>query len=683
MFQIPYFLFFLAFLVLSFGAEAAVIGAYSAAKSTFYLMKTGQNGAAPVSVNVQGVKDTWLPVLGAGTYQFGLYDPQTGTFHFRLEGYSGPVTRSVQFAGFKSSWLPVAGDWDGDLAYGVGLYDPQTGTFYLKNELTSGPADMTVRLSNTQTNWRPIVGDWDGDGVTTVGAYNPGNGQFFLRNINTNGPAELTMQIQGLSTSLRPVAADWNNDGRWSPGLYNSALQTFYWRNALNSGPKQGQAKVAGADAAAVPVTRSISVTEPTPAVTDTGIAIGAAAKATIGPAGGTLRSSDNGLLLTIPAGALDADTEITIQPIANHAHGGIGMAYRLLPDGQTFKQPVKLTFSYAGKNVKGSVAKFLGGAFQTPDGYWSWVDKPVVNTVAKTVTISTTHFTDFAQVESLTLSPTKKSIMVNETVALRVINCYPDVLLAPLTKTFGMDCTEQSEDLLAPLVLPPQPVWAVNGVAGGTAEFGTVSGDHTGATYVAPAIKPIPQTVAVSAKFDFGSKGVWILVSNIEIRDTNAYKGYVNFQNGEISGQANLTWTEDENLGDVRGYRATGSITAHFNLQNCDPAIAITPIGSRSALKVFTGINNAYPNRYMFGVTANSEDIVTVLTCHTDQGNTYPLPIFGFQVGFIAADCFSNPNSGPKLKYTDDANLSGKIDCSSASTVYKADWSFKGFLKK
>ena len=58
---------------------------------------------------------------------------------------------------------------------------------------------------------------------------------------------------------------------------------------------------------------------------TAVGVATGSTASATIGPAGGSLSASDGKLVLTIPPGALAANTVIGMQPISNFAHGKIG----------------------------------------------------------------------------------------------------------------------------------------------------------------------------------------------------------------------------------------------------------------------------------------------------------------------------------------------------------------------
>ncbi len=68
----------------------------------------------------------------------------------------------------------------------------------------------------------------------------------------------------------------------------------------------------------------------------------------TIGPEGGTIKSSDGKLTLEIPAGALDEDTEISIRRVdqseisEEFGDTDIDSAYELIPDGLIFNVPVR-----------------------------------------------------------------------------------------------------------------------------------------------------------------------------------------------------------------------------------------------------------------------------------------------------------------------------------------------------
>jgi len=143
-----------------------------------------------------------------------------------------------------------------------------------------------------------------------------------------------------------------------------------------------------------------------TPTPTAVGVAVGSAASATIGAAGGSLSAPDGNLTLTIPAGALATNTVIGIQPLTNMAHGKIGAAYRLTPEGQTFLVPVTLTFSYIDADLEGTAVIVVGAAFQTADGYWQWADYATFDRTAKAASIFTSHFSDWSLVKDLQLQP-------------------------------------------------------------------------------------------------------------------------------------------------------------------------------------------------------------------------------------------------------------------------------------
>jgi hypothetical protein len=69
------------------------------------------------------------------------------------------------------------------------------------------------------------------------------------------------------------------------------------------------------------------------------------ATTAKIGPAGGTLNSSDGKLSVSIPAGALATETEVRIQPTEDATGESFGPVYELSPEGTTFPQPITLAW--------------------------------------------------------------------------------------------------------------------------------------------------------------------------------------------------------------------------------------------------------------------------------------------------------------------------------------------------
>ena len=293
---------------------------------------------------------------------------------------------------------------------------------------------------------------------------------------------------------------------------------------------------------------------------------------ANVGAAGGTLSAPDGALSLTIPPGALAADTMISIQPISNFAHGKIGLAYRLLPDGQTFSKPITLTFNYTDDDLIGSAAEFLGAAFQTATGFWQWFGPATINTANKTVSVNSTHFTDVSRVRGLQIRPPKKTVRPSATVALQVKLCY-QVDSGELT-TLGYECdSDQGPDGILTV-----DQWAVNGVPGGGGAFGTVVGSGAAATYTAPSSKPSPATVAVSARVRVQSiGGSALVVSNITIAE-DSWTGTATSIFAPQNVSANLTWTLDSTVNNVATYRSSGTATISGGVQ---PACIVSPSNS------------------------------------------------------------------------------------------------------
>lgn len=119
----------------------------------------------------------------------------------------------------------------------------------------------------------------------------------------------------------------------------------------------------------------------------------GASKDLVIGPAGGSLSSADGLLTLTVPAGAVAANTDFSITAISNTAPGGQGSAYRIGPDGVALLAPVTLTFQV------GSIAiaiDQLTVAYQDGSAYWLRVPTSR-DAVAKTIWTSSTHLSDWA----------------------------------------------------------------------------------------------------------------------------------------------------------------------------------------------------------------------------------------------------------------------------------------------
>lgn len=226
-----------------------------------------------------------------------------------------------------------------------------------------------------------------------------------------------------------------------------------------------------------------------------------------IGTAGGTMKSPDGTVELVFPAGALDEDTEIGIEPIKNTGPGGKGNSFRLTPHGKTFKKPVTIRFNYGKQQQFISSAKPLEIAYQDDKGIWTCVGKTQLDETRKTVSVQTDHFSDWTIIASMELTPVVTTVGLGEQVSLKAIR-----YVFPLN----------NDDFLVPLSVPAgtgDPVklestyivgWTLSGP-------GKLEGKGSEAVYTAPSSAPANNTATVTVELNFKGKKV-LLISTIYI---------------------------------------------------------------------------------------------------------------------------------------------------------------------
>jgi hypothetical protein len=396
------------------------------------------------------------------------------------------------------------------------------------------------------------------------------------------------------------------------------------------------------------------------PTATAVGVVTGTTTSSnTIGPAGGNVTSTDGKMFLVIPAGALAANTVISIQAISNNAHGKIGGAYRLTPDGQTFTKPVTLTFAYSDADLEGTAPAFLGGAFQTPTGFWKWLGVAAVNTANKNVSVNTSHFTDFSAVRGLQIRPPKKTVKPSATVALEVRACYEriDEELADLSTGLGYDCDNDQGPTNALTV----DQWSVNGRLGGGGVFGTVvgSGGWSG-VYTAPANAPTPPTVAVSARVRVtGLSGSDLVVSNITIAE-DSWTGTGKSTSEATDATAEVIWTRESIVGNVATYRPSGvvSVTVH-GCARYDPSTGVIDPASGGVL--FVDFNTNPPTYHGSGL-ALWPSILT-FTCPNSPppiSTFLPAAFFGGSKGTLGIEAAGEVSGGGTTISGTDTNTQG-----------------------
>jgi hypothetical protein len=300
------------------------------------------------------------------------------------------------------------------------------------------------------------------------------------------------------------------------------------------------------------------------PVPTAAGTPDGVPVTGTIGAGGGSLASSDGLLTINVPAGALSADTDITIQPLENTAWGGVGAGYRLTPDGLTFSTLIDLVFEVTPEALAGSAADFLDVAVQDDQGFWYILRNRTYDDGMQTLTGQTSHFTDYSMIDGLQIRPPSANVNPSGTVTLDVKACFQ--------KTYGGGDDELTallitcDDDLAPLVILTD--WSVNAVKGGNSTIGRVtSTDPISARYTAPTTAPAPNTVAVSVKATYQNSSA-LLVCNITIGTqwagtaTHYYSQGTGDPSDVETAVFTLTWADLGTFGNEQYLTPTGSVT-------------------------------------------------------------------------------------------------------------------------
>ncbi len=261
----------------------------------------------------------------------------------------------------------------------------------------------------------------------------------------------------------------------------------------------------------------------------DHGTSTGPATTMTIGAAGGALTSADGRITLTVPAGALTADTMLSVEPITNTVLLGIQSAYRLGPDGTTFTQPATVTFTYAAADTAGSSTDALDIGYQDSSGAWHAYGSPTLDTGASTVSVSTSHLSDWSLLLGWQIVPGSATVQPTGSIGLTLQFCEPETFDDGMgDELTGLVDKCDADDELPHLVNVSG--WSVNGTSGGSATVGTVSGTGKVATYTAPVSAPMSNPVAVSVGFAGAHRGgTQRAVSNITIGGTG-WSGTVNW---------------------------------------------------------------------------------------------------------------------------------------------------------
>lgn len=279
-------------------------------------------------------------------------------------------------------------------------------------------------------------------------------------------------------------------------------------------------------------------------AATTAGDSAGTTVHGVIGAAGGSIRSANGEITVVVPAGALDRDVRLGLQPITTAVPGAIGAAWRLSPDSVRFLKPVQLILGYTDSQLVGTNPSALGLYRQNPDGTWSRISI-ALDTIARTANGSfpVRHLEvrtprtpiDFVFVSELVLLPGSTSVHVNDSKLLRIIDPNPNLEV-------------MSAD--------------VDDAPGGYKSVGTISFlDSRTLKYQAPATVPIPSTVKVSLHVGSNSTSRTVH-SYITILPKPAFEGNVT---GDFVSENASTTTTVHLEGTVSLKLASQTLDGHF----------------------------------------------------------------------------------------------------------------------
>jgi hypothetical protein len=272
------------------------------------------------------------------------------------------------------------------------------------------------------------------------------------------------------------------------------------------------------------------------------GTLIGDPVSATIGAAGGTLATPDGAFTLVVPAGALAAATELTVQQVVNEAPYGVGKSYRLSPANVTFAEPVDISIAVDSAELGELVPEGLVVGLQNGAGDWfaklrSGVrPEPLGTSAGRAASVANARrgtrigtFTEFDGIDSndyqriaivafWVVEPSAARVRVGDTQNLRVLVCTRNEVVGFGTVGGEDDLAALPGTLAGPPPSPPQGCapsvrqgfWYVNNVNGGNGVVGTVTAGSPSstATFRAPATVPDPATVTVTAEMTWSRNG-------------------------------------------------------------------------------------------------------------------------------------------------------------------------------
>ncbi len=321
--------------------------------------------------------------------------------------------------------------------------------------------------------------------------------------------------------------------------------------------------------------------------ITPIGSPVGNPVSKTIDASGGSIGSPDGVLQLIIPAGALSAATNISIQPVTSEVPEGLYYGYSLTPNGQQFQKPVTLEFHYNDQDLDTTDPAGLTVAYQTADQAWDEFTDVAVDTINKTVSVQSTHFTVFDLLPEIRISPEEAIIGLGKSLHIEQQTHWD---ADPYSSFPAFVRYTSSWDNIKDGPADNTTVWAVNNIKGGNKTIGTITTSaNSSAIYTAPDKVPSPSTVWVTVTKQFWKSKI-ILRSKIRIVDGNAWHVYLQFFAPKINESGSYFNWSDAGSFDVTVSKGIGSVinitnrnatvTLDHNESTCTTTLIEPPVG-------------------------------------------------------------------------------------------------------
>lgn len=427
----------------------------------------------------------------------------------------------------------------------------------------------------------------------------------------------------------------------------------------------------------------AMSIVPDTYTSTGRGSPMGAPVEKTIGAAGGELATSDGRLTVVVPAGAVGADTRFVIQAITTMAPNGVGVAYRLTPEGTTFAQPVTLRFHLAAADLAGSAAEVTSIATQDADGFWRVPAGQTVDAAAGTVRVETRHFSDWTLLQDVQLQPSSASLRAGMSLPLALIACFREEVASSSDGPRYL-CREGEARRYN------VSRWLVNGAAGGNATVGFVSGAGSVGTYQAPQRAPRPGTVQVAAELngpggaralvfasvtvyddEFVVDGRWQAVatytqheqsldgSRIKDVTVNVSATLVGFMGAAIvSESGTMTYQSRED-----SYDPISGAGCTFTIMTSGPVLPFMNTAPTGALVFFEVPGDPDDVYYATGVPFGAQATGTMISACTDETKTEQVDVGAFWLSIPGPYEYKTPRSLDSMSDRYEVTFPGSVE--------------------